>query len=213
MHSQHFIKNSYPTNCNGLAEYYVDDVSVEEVQLAVCARDTAICPKDSVIIGNNVSEATAYSWQPTNGLGCATCANPKASPNVTTTYTLTKTQCKAVTTASITVTVKTDCTPKVIVSEIPNVFTPNGDGINDTFNFSIVGASDVSFTIYNRWGLSLTPALSEGEGVVTSQRVVRWDGHTTSGEACSEGVYFYTLNYKLANGDVITKKGFITLMR
>ena len=71
----------------------------------------------------------------------------------------------------------------------------------------------MSFTIYNRWGLSLTPALSEGEGVVPSQRVVRWDGHTTTGEACSEGVYFYTLSYKLAKGDVVNKKGFITLMR
>ena len=33
-HAQHFIKDSYPTNCNGLAEYYVDDVSVEEIEIA-----------------------------------------------------------------------------------------------------------------------------------------------------------------------------------
>ena len=94
--AQHYIKNSYPTNCNGVAEYYLDDVSVEEVQLAKCKNDTSICPNDSVVIGNNISEATAYSWQPTNGLSCTNCANPKASPNITTTYTLTKTQCKAV---------------------------------------------------------------------------------------------------------------------
>ena len=211
--SQHSIIQSYPANCNGVAEYYLDDVSVEEVQLAKCKNDTSICPTDSVILGNNANEATSYNWLPTNGLSCITCANPKASPNTTTTYTLTKTQCKAITTASITVTVKTDCTPKVTVSEIPNVFTPNGDGINDTFNFSIVGASDVSFSVYNRWGLSLTPALSEGEGAVPSQRVVRWDGHTTSGEACSEGVYFYTLQYTNANGDAIKKNGYVTLMR
>ena len=212
--AQHFIKNSYPTNCNGVAEYYLDDVSVEEVQLAKCKKDTAICPNDSIIIGNNVSEATTYNWQPTSGLSCTNCANPKASPNTTTTYTLTKTQCKAITTASITVTIKTDCTPKVILSEIPNVFTPNGDGVNDTFNFSIVGASDVSFTIYNRWGLSLTPALSEGEGVVPPpQRVISWDGHTTSGVECSEGVYFYTLEYKDAKGDAQKKNGYMSLFR
>jgi gliding motility-associated-like protein len=208
LHSQHFIKNSYPANCNGLADYYVDDVSVEEVQLAKCKNDTSICPTDSVLLGNNVSEATAYSWLPTNGLSCSNCANPKASPNVTTTYTLTKTQCKAVTTASITVTVKTDCTPKVILSEIPNVFTPNSDGINDTFNFSIVGASDVSFNIYNRWGNIIHQTTNN-----QSQTTMLWDGRTTSGEACNEGVYFFTLQYTDAKGNTQRKNGYVSLFR
>ena len=205
--NQHTIAKPYPLNVNGVVEYYVDDVSVEEVKLAKCKNDTSICPTDSVLLGNNISEATTYNWLPTNGLSCSTCANPKASPNITTTYTLTKTQCKAITTASITITVKTDCTPKVILSEIPNVFTPNGDGINDTFNFSIVGATNVSFNIYNRWGnLIQTTTLLQPTTIL-------WDGHTTSGEVCSEGVYFYTLNYKLVSGDVITKKGFISLLK
>ena len=209
--SQHSIVQSYPANCNGVAEYYLDDVSVEEVQLAMCKNDTVICPKDSVVIGNNVSEATSYTWLPNVGLSCNTCANPKASPNVTTTYTLTKTQCKAVTIASITVTVKTDCTPKIIVSEIPNVFTPNGDGINDTFNFSIAGASDVSFSVYNRWGLLVH---SEGSGSSPSGRLGgAWDGRTTSGIECSEGIYFYTLQYTDAKGDTQKKNGYVSLFR
>ncbi len=205
--AQHYIKNSYPTNCNGVAEYYLDDVSVEEVQLAKCKNDTSICPTDSVILGNNISEATSYIWLPNVGLSCNTCANPKASPNATTTYTLTKIQCKAITTATITVTVKTDCTPKVILSEIPNVFTPNGDGINDTFNFSIVGASDVSFTIYNRWGNLIQ------NSTLATNTYISWDGRTTSGEACIEGVYFYTLKYKDANGDTQKKNGYVSLFR
>ncbi len=205
--SQHSIVNSYPTNCNANAEYYLDDVSVEEIQLAKCVKDTAICPNDSVIIGNNLSEATTYNWQPTSGLSCATCANPKASPNVTTTYTLTKTQCKSVTTASVTVTIKTDCAPKVIVSEIPNVFTPNGDGINDTFNFSIAGASDVSFNIYNRWGNIIQ------NSTLATHTYISWDGRTTSGEACSEGIYFYTLQYTDAKGDTQKKNGYVSLFR
>ena len=206
--SQHSIIMSYPSNCNANAEYYVDDVSVEEVHLAKCARDTAICPNDSVIIGNNVSESTTYNWQPISGLSCTNCANPKASPNVTTTYTLTKTQCKAITTASITVTIKTDCTPKVILSEIPNVFTPNGDGVNDTFNFTIVGASDVSFTVYDRWGLEVASNPSPSGRLGGA-----WDGHTTSGVECSEGIYFYTLEYKDAKGDTQKKNGYVSLFR
>jgi gliding motility-associated-like protein len=206
--SQHSIVQSYPANCNGVAFYYLDDVSVEEVQLAKCAKDTAICPNDSVLLGNNVSEATAYSWQPTNGLSCSTCANPKASPNSTTTYTLTKTQCKAITTASITVTIKTDCKPKGTEAlEVPNVFTPNGDGINDTFNFTIVGASDVSFVIYNRWGIEIqTTTLKQPTTFI-------WDGRTTSGIECSDGVYFYVLEYTDANGDTQKKNGYVSLFR
>jgi len=104
-HSQHYIQNTYPTNCNGLAYYYVDDVSVEEVEIAKAKNDTLIYAMDSVIIGANNSEAALFSWQPTAGLSCTNCPNPKASPNVTTTYTVTKTQCKSVTTDEITITI------------------------------------------------------------------------------------------------------------
>jgi hypothetical protein len=104
-HAQHYIKDSYPTNCNGLAEYYVDDVSVEEVQLAKAKNDTLIYQGDSIIIGNNASEAALFNWQPTTGLSCTACPNPKASPSVTTTYTVTKTQCKVTTTDVIMVSV------------------------------------------------------------------------------------------------------------
>ena len=128
---------------------------------------------------------------------------------------LTKQNCNIITKDSITITVKNDCIPKPLIeSEIPNVFTPNGDGINDVWQFTLPKGSTLSgVEVYNRWGINLTPALSEGEGVVPSPRVLRWDGRTTSGEACSDGVYYYTLTYKLVNGDVITKKGFISLIR
>jgi len=105
LHSQHFIKNSYPSNCNGLAEYYIDDVSVEVVEIAKAKNDTLINQGDSAIVGLNNSEAALFSWQPTTGLSCTNCPNPNASPSVTTTYTVTKTQCKAVTSDVITVTV------------------------------------------------------------------------------------------------------------
>ena len=104
-HSQHYILNKFPTNCNGLALYYVDEVSVEEVEIAKAKNDTVIYATDSVIIGNNLSEAALFSWQPTTGLSCTNCPNPKARTSVTTTYTVTKTQCKSVTSDVITVSV------------------------------------------------------------------------------------------------------------
>ncbi len=104
-HSQHYIQNTYPTNCNGLAYYYVDDVSVEVVEIAKAKNDTLIYQGDSVLVGANNSEAALFNWQPTAGLSCTNCPNPKASPTVNTTYTVTKTQCKAVTIDVITITV------------------------------------------------------------------------------------------------------------
>lgn len=105
LQSQHSIVQSYPTNCNGVADYYLDDVSVEEVQVAKAKNDTLIYAGDSINIGNNPSEAALFSWQPGAGLSCTNCPNPKASPNVTTTYTVTKTQCKTITTDIINVSV------------------------------------------------------------------------------------------------------------
>ena len=70
---------------------------------------------------------------------------------------------------------------------IGNVFTPNGDGVNDLFR---PGGSIACFdydllSIYNRWGglvFRTNMPLSEG-----------WDGYTLYGEKATNGVYFYTL--------------------
>ncbi len=44
-------------------------------------------------------------------------------------------------------------------------------------------------------------------------RVVHWDGRTTSGLECSDGVYFYVLHYTDNAGELQKKKGNITLIR
>ena len=186
--------------------YYIDDITVEEVKVKQWNyTNTILCLNESVVLNPNTNDTNAYAlnWMPTTNLSCANCNSPIAQPQSTTTYTLTKQRCNITTTDTVRVTVK-DCNPTI---EIPNVFTPNGDGINDTFNFSVVGASDVSFIIYNRWGNIIK------NSTLNTNTYFSWDGRTTSGEACSDGVYFYTLTYKLVNGDTETKKGFITLMR
>ena len=99
------------------------------------------------------------------------------------------------------------------------MFTPNGDGVNDVFEFSLPkngtlsGAEVKSFTVYNRWGISLTPALSKGEGAISTTQTIIWDGRTTSGIECSAGVYFYVLEYTNANGDLKNKNGYISLIK
>ena len=155
-HAQHYIQNTYPTNCNGLAYYYVDDVSVEEVQIAKAKNDTLIYQGDSVIVGNNASEAALFSWQPTAGLSCTNCPNPKASPNVTTTYTVTKTQCKSVTTDVITITVS-----PVGINELVNAnsikISPNPakDILNIDITTSLYTTKELSIKINDVLGKEL----------------------------------------------------------
>ncbi len=103
--AQHTISLSYPAGVRNVLDYYLDDVSVEEVEVVKARNDTSIVLGDSIVVGANLGEANLYNWQPTAGLSCTNCPNPKASPTITITYTVTKTQCKSVTTDEITVTV------------------------------------------------------------------------------------------------------------
>lgn len=74
--------------------------------------------------------------------------------------------------------------------EIPNVFTPNGDGVNDVFLIKILGAKDLHVQIFNRWGsLIKDHSYQLNEDIAT---INIWDG-TNDGLDFSEGVYFYSI--------------------
>lgn len=102
------------------AYYYIDDVSVIEIAACQAGSDIAICPGDSTFLGIAPMPDVVYSWSPSDGLTDTTISNPVAKPTVTTTYTLTQTQCDVVSTAMVTVTVKTDCDvlPPLIIPSI-----------------------------------------------------------------------------------------------
>ena len=91
--------------------------------------------------------------------------------------------------------------------EYDNVFSPNGDGINDLFR--ITSDCDVysfDMTIYNRWG----------QLVHYSQNVAYgWDGFV-NGEPAAEGVYYFVVEYKdfvLVDADRQLTRGSFTLTR
>lgn len=80
---------------------------------------------------------------------------------------------------------------------IPNVFTPNDDGVNDEYR--IDSTDNISlFQIVNRWGNII---YSWNSGALS------WDGKDVS-----EGVYFYRIQY-VSCGEELTKTGHITLLR
>jgi len=197
-----------PTSAYFVTIILIDDVSLTEINPAAAIADATICPGDSIALTSaSTADFADYNWQPATGLSCTACATPKAAPQSNTTYTLTKKQCNSTTTAKVSITVTPDCNPKTQWS-IPNVFTPNEDNVNDSFMITLpVGSILKEFSVYNRWGLQVKTMDLHG------QTVLLWDGRTTSGEPCTEGTYFYTLQYTDTKGEVQKLKGFISLFR
>ena len=71
--------------------------------------------------------------------------------------------------------------------EMPNVFTPNGDDHNSTFQPIVLrGVKDVELEIRNRWGQLL---------FTSTALVSTWDGRRTSDDPAPEGTYFWVLRY------------------
>ena len=86
---------------------------------------------------------------------------------------------------------------------IPNIFTPNGDGKNDYFTI-VTDYSPENYVIYikNRWGRKVFE---------TQDINNNWDG-MINGEYCSEGVYYYIIQYQ-NQGKREQKNGFVHLYR
>lgn len=87
---------------------------------------------------------------------------------------------------------------------VPNVFSPNGDGVNDVFKITATGVKGLACDVYNRWGTKLYEWNTISGG---------WDGRTTSGTTAEDGVYYYQLRITQADGTVKEERGFIELIR
>jgi len=90
--------------------------------------------------------------------------------------------------------------------DVPTVFTPNGDGVNDTFG--IIGdpgaVRSFSLQVFNRWG----QLLFSGE-----RKFQVWDGRQGSGEIVPDGTYFWVLDYTPEVGENVVRTGHVTLLR
>ncbi len=101
------------------------------------------------------------------------------------------------------------------LDEIANVFSPNGDSINDEFEIELTSPISITYNILNRWGNvlksnSLTFPISQ----TNSKTLFKfWEGNDQTGIPCSDGVYFYTIILENSQHKVTSKTGFIQLVR
>jgi gliding motility-associated-like protein len=97
--------------------------------------------------------------------------------------------------------------------EAPNVFTPNGDGMNDVFLVKTQSLESLSIKIFNRWGKKIFKweASNIQSSDFTYEHLV-WDG-TIGGSKASPGVYFYVIDARGRDGQDHQKNGFVHLLR
>jgi len=154
---------------------------------------------------NTSTQASTSAWD-LGGEGTSTSTSPSFTfdePGVyTVTLVTTDGDCVAEAQTNITVTTPGPGTTSIIT--IPNVFSPNGDRVNDVLAINAVNIVSVEVFIFNRWGQKVNELNRIGEV---------WDGRSMSGNVVPDGTYFYTAVAKGADGVDHELTGHITVVR
>lgn len=155
------------------------------------ASTPMVAPGDEVTL--TASGGSSYAWS--TG---ATSAQLLMKPSETTNY--------CVTASSVEGCKRQVCVEVLVKAEsalyVPNVFTPNGDGLNDEFHILGYNLSEFDLRIYSRWGQELFHSSDPLKG---------WDG-SVKGQTVS-GVYVYIIKSKGNDGTDYRKTGHLTLLQ
>jgi gliding motility-associated-like protein len=143
-------------------------------------------------------------WLPPTGLSCDTCLNPFFSPTKTTIYQIIAWKNGCPINALIRLNVQQKQDKDVYV---PNVFSPNGDNINDIFTiYKHPNLSKVnSLRIFDRWGSLMY------EGYNFEPEVIGWDGYWR-GQLADQAIYVWYGEVLFKDGTTQWLKGDVMLM-
>lgn len=147
------------------------------------------------------------SWAPTDSMDCVNCIEPLVDPTNTIIYTLTVEDSITGCVLQDDVLVRVEKNRNVF---IPNIFTPNGDGINDDFTiFTGNGVRRIlDFQIYDRWGALIYAA----DDIYPKSENFGWDG-TFKGKDMNNAVFAWYAEIEFLDDEVILYKGDVTLVK
>lgn len=165
----------------------------------VSPTDTTINYGDRIQLTSE-SEAIMWLWLPGTYLDDPLAQSPYATPLKDMEYTLVGLNEYGCTdTAMVKINVK-----YASKSDLPNAFTPNGDGRNDVFRIENIQFDKMTeFRIFNRWGRVVYETQNPLKG---------WDG-TIDGKPAATDVYFYSIRITLPDGTQRHLTGDVTLLR
>lgn len=198
---------SYTVTSNGCMGNPIQttvEVEVFELPNIETADYITIAPGQSVeLTAKSVGPEVEINWETEDGKTlCEDCPTVKVQPekpSLYIAYAFTKWGCFAVDT--VLVDFRLDC----IASDffIPNMISPNGDGVNDQFYIeSQIGAELRWLRIYDRWGEMIFN---------TSDFNEKWDG-TFRGQALTPGVYVYYMEVSCPDNRPFRKMGNVTVL-
>jgi large repetitive protein len=166
-------------------------ISVNQYPAPNLGNDTTLCQGQTVTL--NGGAATTYLWS--NGSNASTII---ISSQGTYWVQASNEQCSASDTLNLLI---SDCEVEI---EMPNVFTPNNDGVNDNFiPIKYKGISNANLVIYNRWGQKVFN---------TDDFMLGWNG-TYKDNNCAAGTYFWMVQYTTNFNETKELKGHLTLIK
>ena len=180
----------------------IHEVCFSQITFLDGLEDIAVCRGNSVQL--EASGGVAYRWTPAIGLSDPNIANPIATPNITTRYEVEITDdCGITFTDDLWVELKDEQSG---LFTIPNVFSPNGDNLNDSFGLIVeddeAEIQNYNCKVLNRWGQLIFE---------TSNPSVSWNG-LYNGKESMVDVYIYIMQFELDNCS-ISETGDVTLVR
>ncbi|MBS1647205.1 MAG: gliding motility-associated C-terminal domain-containing protein [Bacteroidetes bacterium] len=93
---------------------------------------------------------------------------------------------------------------------MPNVFTPNGDGINDVLSITPYYYQSITWHILNRWGNEMISGQQSIDA--NNPQILLWDGKANK-QAADVGTYYYIINLTKTDNTQKILKGFFELLR
>lgn len=174
--------------------------------------DLSVVLGDSVDLNptiNGPNPIVSYTWTPNEILSCDGCADPTATPiqdQEVLLVVIDETGCEGRDMIFLNV-------DKARLVYIPNAFTPNGDGLNDSWQvFTGPGVRGVSgYKIFDRWGNVVYEA-GEEDYDRGQKRTVGWNGEGRT-EGMNPAVFAYLVEVEFIDGRIILYRGDVTLLR
>jgi gliding motility-associated-like protein len=165
---------------NGCVDTAAIAVNVAAKPIANAGPDRSVFQGDSTTLAGSVGRFDKFYWTPASYLSNAQILAPRASPPSSQVYTLVAESAIGCGTSSDEMVVQVFKTVS-----IPNAFSPNGDGINDTWEIrALESYPDCRVTVFDRYGLRVLQQTNYDKA---------WNG-TNNGKDIPAGVYYYIID-------------------